>query len=157
LVWGLGIGEGGFIRAQTAASSVAIDADATGGVVTSAKGPEAGVWAETTDLPTKFRKIVVTDDASCYVIPDLPEAMYKIWVRGYGLVDSESVQATRGQKLALKSAGSARRESRSAILSVRLLALADEDPSQKRVSDEVYDAGGRSTCIPALENRRGQA
>ena len=35
-----------------------------GGVVTSAKGPEAGVWviAETTDLPTKFAKIVVTDD-----------------------------------------------------------------------------------------------
>jgi hypothetical protein len=100
---GPGIGEGGFIGAQTAASSVAIDADAIGGVVTSAKGPEAGVWAETTDLPTKFRKIVVTDDASCYVISDLPEAKYKIWVRGYGLVDSEPVQATRGQKLALKA------------------------------------------------------
>jgi hypothetical protein len=53
--------------------------------------------------PHKFRKIVVTDDASCYVIPDLPEAKYKIWVRGYGLVDSEPVQATRGQKLALKA------------------------------------------------------
>src|SRR5712691_11627137 len=33
------------------------------GVVRSANGPEAGVWviAETTDLPTKFAKIVVTD------------------------------------------------------------------------------------------------
>ena len=32
------------------------------GVVTSGAGPEAGVWviAETGDLPTKFRKIVVT-------------------------------------------------------------------------------------------------
>src|SRR5438067_1316049 len=90
LIGGLGIGAGGFILAQPAAR-VAIDADDIGGVVTSAKGPETGVWviAETTDLPTKFRKIVVTDDAGRYVIPDLPEAKYEIWVRGYGLVDSE--------------------------------------------------------------------
>ena len=34
-----------------------------GGVVTSANGPEAGVWviAETTDLPTRYIKEVVTD------------------------------------------------------------------------------------------------
>ncbi|HKC55720.1 MAG TPA: hypothetical protein VKC35_06330, partial [Vicinamibacterales bacterium] len=43
---------------------VAIDADDIGGVVTSARGPEAGVWviAETTGLPTKMNRIVVTDD-----------------------------------------------------------------------------------------------
>jgi ABC-type transporter Mla subunit MlaD len=43
--------------------SVRIDADDIGGIVTGANGPEAGVWiiAETTDLPTKFVKIVVTD------------------------------------------------------------------------------------------------
>jgi hypothetical protein len=36
-------------------AAVRIDNDDIGGVVTSAKGPEAGVWviAETTDLPTK--------------------------------------------------------------------------------------------------------
>src|ERR1700722_1343681 len=41
-----------------------IVADYISGVVTSSKGPEAGVWviAETTDLPTKFAKIVVTND-----------------------------------------------------------------------------------------------
>src|SRR5262245_64814437 len=74
--------------AQTPA--VAIDSDDIGGVVTGPKGPEAGVWviAETTDLPTKYAKIVVTDDQGRYVIPDLPKAKYKVWVRGYGLVDS---------------------------------------------------------------------
>src|SRR5262245_66294581 len=55
-----------------------------GGVVTGATGPEAGVWviAETTDLPTSFIKIVVTDDSGRYLIPDLPKANYKVWVRG---------------------------------------------------------------------------
>ena len=62
-----------------------------GGVVTSSKGAEAGVWviAETTDLPTKFARIVVTDDQGRYLIPDLPAANYSVWVRGYGLVNSE--------------------------------------------------------------------
>jgi hypothetical protein len=47
-----------------------------GGVVAGPRGPEAGVWviAETTDLPTKFAKIVVTDDRGRYVIPYLPKA-----------------------------------------------------------------------------------
>jgi hypothetical protein len=57
-----------------------------GGVVRSEKGPEAGVWviAETADLPTKFAKIVVTDEQGRYVLPDLPKANYRVWVRGYG-------------------------------------------------------------------------
>ncbi|HEY6601697.1 MAG TPA: carboxypeptidase regulatory-like domain-containing protein, partial [Xanthobacteraceae bacterium] len=65
--------------------AVAIDNDDIGGVVTGANGPEAGVWviAETNELPTKFIKIVVTDDQGRYVVPDLPKAKYKVWVRGY--------------------------------------------------------------------------
>ena len=65
-----------------------------GGTVSGAKGPEAGVWviAETTDLPTKFARIVVTNDKGQYLIPDLPVANYSVWVRGYGLVDSKPVQ-----------------------------------------------------------------
>ena len=60
------------------------------GVVQSEKGPEAGVWviAETKDLLTNFIKIVVTDDQGKFLVPDLPAANYKVWVRGYGLVDS---------------------------------------------------------------------
>ena len=86
-------------------ASVRIDKDDIGGVVRSAKGPEAGVWviAETTDLPTKFAKIVATDDQGRYVIPDLPKANYTVWVRGYGLVDSPKVKASPGKTLNLKA------------------------------------------------------
>src|SRR6266481_1660320 len=92
--------------AQPAAGAqVKIDADDIAGVVTGAKGPEAGVWviAETTDLPTKFVKIVVTDDMGRYLVPDLPKANYNVWVRGYGLVDSPKVNATPGKTLNLKA------------------------------------------------------
>ena len=85
--------------AQTAAGDVRVDADDIGGVVTGSRGPEAGVWviAETSDLPTKFVKIVVTDDRGRYLVPDLPKANYTVWVRGYGLVDSAKVQAAPGK------------------------------------------------------------
>src|SRR5438067_9324134 len=88
---------------QGTGDAVRIDADDVGGVVTSASGPEAGVWviAETTDLPTKFAKMVVTDDQGRYVIPDLPKAKYKVWARGYGLVDSPKVDGEPGQQLNL--------------------------------------------------------
>jgi len=61
------------------------------GVVQGPSGPEAGVWviAETKDLPTNFIKIVVTDDRGRFLLPDLPNANYSVWVRGYGLVDSK--------------------------------------------------------------------
>ncbi|MGH9257031.1 MAG: carboxypeptidase-like regulatory domain-containing protein [Vicinamibacterales bacterium] len=82
---------------------VDIDGDDIGGVVTSTLGPEAGVWviAETTDLPTRLAKIVVTDDQGRYLLPDLPQASYSLWVRGYGLVDSSRVQSAPGRTLNL--------------------------------------------------------
>jgi hypothetical protein len=88
---------------QPTTASVAVDGDDLGGVVTSAKGAEAGVWviAETTDLQTKFAKIAVTDEKGRYVLPDLPKATYSVWVRGYGLVDSRKVRATPGKALDL--------------------------------------------------------
>jgi hypothetical protein len=84
-------------------AAVAIDKDDIGGVVTGPNGPEAGVWviAETTELPTRYAKIVVTDDQGRYVIPDLPTANYQVWVRGFGLVDSPKVRAKPGQQLHL--------------------------------------------------------
>src|ERR1022692_265398 len=95
--------QGNSVTPPAATSGVSVNGDDIGGAVTSSKGPEAGVWviAETTDLPTKFRKIVVTDDAGRYLLPELPQANYKVWVRGYGLVDSKPVEATPGKTLAL--------------------------------------------------------
>src|SRR5437588_11403602 len=75
------------------------------GVVTNGKTAEAGVWviAETEDLPTKFAKIVVTDDSGRFLIPELPKASYRVWVRGYGLVDSKKVKARPGDRLRIKA------------------------------------------------------
>jgi hypothetical protein len=89
----------GLLRAQP----VRVGPGDIGGVVTGAHGAEAGVWviAETTDLPTKYVKIVVTDDRGRYLLPDLPKANYSLWVRGYGLVDSPRVRATPGRNLSL--------------------------------------------------------
>ena len=66
------------------------------GVVESSNGPEAGVWviAETEELDTKLAKIVVTDHSGRFVLPELPDATYDIWVRGYGLVDSPRVRVS---------------------------------------------------------------
>ena len=55
--------------------------------------------AETTDLPTRFTRSVVTDDQGRYVIPDLPVANYQVWVRGYGLVDSPKMRVKPGNTL----------------------------------------------------------
>src|SRR5688500_10058127 len=75
------------------AQTVSVGANHLSGVVTGPSGPEAGVWviAETSDLPTWFAKIVVTDDQGRFLVPDLPQANYNVWVRGYGLVDSQKL------------------------------------------------------------------
>src|SRR6202044_3172532 len=65
------------------------------GVVQGQNGPEAGVWviAETKDLQTQLIKIVVTNDQGKFMLPELPGANYKVWVRGYGLADSTPVES----------------------------------------------------------------
>src|SRR5215472_4335168 len=88
------------------AAEIAIGEKDIGGVVSSPQGREAGAWviAETTELPTRFRRIVVTDDQGRYLVPDLPQADYSVWVRGYGLVDSPKMRAKPGQRLDLAAA-----------------------------------------------------
>ena len=92
------------LNAQQPAAGVKIDSDDIGGVVSSEKGPEAGVWviAETTDLPTRLVKSVVTDDKGRFVVPDLPKANYTVWARGYGLVDSPKIKTEPGKLVNLK-------------------------------------------------------
>jgi hypothetical protein len=91
---------------------LAAGSDDIAGTVAGPKGAEAGVWviAETTGLPTKLTKIVVTDDAGKFLIPDLPAATYQVWVRGYGLTDSEKKPAKPGEAVtfAVKPAPSAK-------------------------------------------------
>src|SRR6266481_7384534 len=89
----------------SAQSTLALDNDDIGGVVTGPNGPEAGVWVivETTDFGTKLAKMVVTDEQGGYVVPDLPKAKYKVWVRGYGLIDSTKVDGEPGQILNLSA------------------------------------------------------
>jgi hypothetical protein len=86
-------------RAQQGPTPPAIDPDDIGGVVAGPNGPEAGVWviAETRDLPVRYIKSVVTDDRGRFVIPDLPQASYTVWARGYGLVDSAKTTSAPGR------------------------------------------------------------
>ena len=83
----------------------AADAADLRGVVRSSAGPEVGVWviAETDDFDTRFRKIVVSGDSGQFLVPDLPAASYSVWVRGYGLVDSDPVTAEPGDTLTLSA------------------------------------------------------
>src|SRR5262245_15303961 len=99
----IGLSALGQARLDAQPPAVTVGPTDLGGVVRSASGPEAGVWviAETTDLLTKFAKIVVTDDQGRYVIPELPKATYSVWVRGYGLVDSPKVRTAPGARLDL--------------------------------------------------------
>ena len=97
------VASAGVAGTSFAAEPVPSVADGIGGVVTSAKGPEAGVWviAETKELPTRYIKIVVTDDQGRYMLPQMPKGKYKVWVRGYGLVDSKPVDGVPGKNIDL--------------------------------------------------------
>ncbi len=90
-------------------TQVAAGADDIRGVVRSATGPEAGVWviAETDELETGFRKIVVTDDDGRFLVPDLPAVGFEVWVRGYGLADSDKTDARPGDELTLMTKAAA--------------------------------------------------
>src|SRR5258708_26656786 len=92
-------------RPAEQSGAVPIDGDDIGGGVASRFGPEAGVWviAETTELGTRFAKMAVTDELGRYVVPDLPKATYRVWVRGYGLVDSPKVMSAPGKTLSLNA------------------------------------------------------
>ena len=88
---------------SSAALPAAGDDGVIRGIVRSEAGPEAGVWivASTSDLETVYRKIVVTGDDGRFLVPDLPDASYEVWARGYGLTDSAAVAARPGDDVEL--------------------------------------------------------
>jgi len=107
------------VVAQQRVPGLTVDRSSIGGTVVNSNGgkAEAGVWviAETSSLQTPFRKIVVTDDQGRFLVPDLPAADYELWVRGYGLKDSEHVKGARGETVKLSVADAASPQEAAAI------------------------------------------
>jgi streptogramin lyase len=95
----------GIVDVQDVGRDFQIDGSSIGGVVRAraTERGEAGVWviAETSSLPSRFRRMVVTDDQGRFVVPGLPEGRYELWVRGYGLRDSKRVPAERGRSVTI--------------------------------------------------------
>ncbi len=97
-----------------------------GGAVASSKGPEAGVWviAETADLPTKYAKIVVTDDRGRYLLPGSSQGQLqrlgaRLRAGGFGQGDRRAGQDTEPH-----GGAGAQPARRRGLLSGQLLVLA---------------------------------
>jgi streptogramin lyase len=127
------------------ARAVSVDPRSIGGTVLNNEGRarEAGVWviAETSSLPTPFRRIVVTDEQGRFLVPDLPQGAYEVWVRGYGLRDSARVKAALGDQLTLvASAASTPREAAQIYPSSYWLSLYQPPPRHELPSTFENDA-----------------
>ncbi len=94
----------------------------------SGRKPASGSSRETTDLGTRFAKMAVTDERGRYVMPDLPKAHYRVWVRGYGLVEFAEGRGRARQDPQPDRRGGAEPCRRGAILSGDLLGLDDPIP-----------------------------
>ena len=120
-----------------AQNTVTIDADDIGGVVTGPNGPEAGVWviAETqaTCRPAspRWSSPTIRAATSC---PICRRRKYKVWVRGYGLVDSAKVDGEPGKQLNLHAVPAPNEAAAAALLPGDLLVLDAEDPGRRTSS-----------------------
>ncbi|MCH8176301.1 MAG: hypothetical protein IIC59_14080 [Proteobacteria bacterium] len=124
------------VAASAAAEIDEVSGDYIEGVVQNETGnPEAGVWviAETDELATPYRKIVVTDDEGRFVLPQLPEASFEVWVRGYGLSDSIKKSARPGERLELSVTNAASEIEAASIYPasywLSLLEVPNQDPN----------------------------
>ncbi len=155
LALGLGVFLTWLVATESRGAAVAGTSDYIGGVVTSSKGPEAGVWviAETTELPTKYAKIVVTDDQGRYVLPELPTATYQVFVRGYGLVDSARSTSEARPTPRSQSRCGARRAGGRADLSGQLLVEPRENTEWQAVTRR---SGRKNKALYELSSAWGQ-
>ena len=119
------------------------------GVVRSPAGAEAGVWviAETDYLDTRFRKIVVTADDGRFLVPDLPAGTYRVWVRGYGLVDSDPVSAEPGQTLTFNVAQAASAREAARVYPANYWYSLLEPPAASEFPGTGPDGNGMSTAL----------
>lgn len=133
----------GVFLALAIQASGAADGVISGKVLNTNKRPEAGVWviAQTDELPTQYRKIVVTDDHGRFLLPQMPDADYKVWVRGYGLQDSAKVDAAPGAELALTVQTAATPAAAARIYPANYWAAMMEAPSQAAVEDAEFSYG----------------
>src|ERR1700680_4532730 len=136
------------------ASGIQVDKSSIGGVVVNSSGakPEAGVWViAETKLQVPFRKIVVTDEQGRFLVPDLPEGAYELWVRGYGLKDSERVKAARGEKVKLQVANAATPQEAAKIYPASYWTSLIQPPSMSEIparykSQDEWLAAQRNGC-----------
>ena len=93
----------------------------------------------------------MTDERGRYVIPDLPAAHYQLWVRGYGLVDSQKVATEPGKILDLTAViapnAAAAAQYYPAIYWFSLLKIPDKSkfPGQVRTATGCRSSLGRRT------------
>jgi streptogramin lyase len=132
------------------------------GTVTSGRArAEAGVWVIAEGKPgnTPMRKIVVTDGRGRFVLPELPNASYRVWVRGYGLVDSKKTAARPGATLSLRVRRAATRRVAAQVYPANywlsMLNLPDSSPeyaNQFKLSCMLcHQIGIKSTRLPNRE------
>lgn len=140
------------ISAPASTPAVAMDADDIAGTVTGPDGPEAGVWviAETGEFDTMFARIVVTDDRGRYLVPDLPDAAYSVWVRGYGLADSAKQTAMPGSRVELRVEKAPDRAAAAAIYPAAYWYAMMKRPGASEVG---HLAGGLNEYVWQIKNR----
>ena len=131
------------------------------GVVDGPNGAEAGVWviAETDDLETGLIKIVVTDDDGRFLLPELPTARYRVWVRGYGLKDSTPVEAEPGADVTLSTTAPATPQEAASIYPANYwYSLVEVPPASEfpGTGDEGNGLGDRMTSQAAYVDQMKQ-
>jgi hypothetical protein len=131
------------------------DANDICGNVTTNGSPEAGVWviAESFDVSTndgaegRYFKVVVTDQNGDYVVPDLPDGTYDVWVRGYGLVDSGPLQAVPGDEVDLEGVPAETPQEAAAIFPANYWASLIELPPSSDFPGTGPEGNGWSTSL----------
>ena len=86
------------------------------------------------------------------MLPDLPKAKYKVWVRGYGLVNSPKVDSEPGKQLNLTAVIAPNDKAAARILSGHLLVFDDPVPG----ADQFPGTGPAATASSRRMRSQGE-